>query len=113
MVDPRDLPPYPAVQYIEHYGPRLERSGFAVMCLARDAKEILGGRIGSMCDTVVGAWIKRWRNWDGDSAPDSLCRYRTQTVPLLGVSRNLIMSKALATSWVIFRQPLSRVVWWS
>lgn len=72
----RDPPPYPVVQYIERYRNRLDRRRFAVIQLAGSTKEIRDVRTERMCDTAVGAWIKRWWHWGGRGPTDYLYHFQ-------------------------------------
>lgn len=62
-------------EYIERCRDCFEFHRFDDLRLAGDAKEIRDVRTGCMCDSAVGAWVKRWWLWGGASTTNYFCHY--------------------------------------
>lgn len=82
-IDCGDQQPYLVVEYIERSGACLDGSQLAEIRLVDEAKEIPDVRFRPMCDTAVGAWIKRWLHWGGRGAVGSTCHYQDTDSPFV------------------------------
>lgn len=71
--DERSEPPFQVVHCLLAFEGLLDSRRFAAMLCDGDKLTVFDTRTMKECDTLVGAWVRRWRHWGRRGASTGRC----------------------------------------